>query len=116
MHRFILFFCCLSVAEAQIPVAPSPESADSSAEETNGNYNVVNNFETGYRFHTVRGNSLQYRSSVNYGNGLRLLASSLAVNSVDGRGTLLDHMVLNTQGLGNDPYESAQLRVERNAL
>ena len=117
MHRLILFFfCCLSVAEAQEPVAPSPTSADSSAGETNGNYDIVNNFEAGYRFHTVGGNSLQYRSSVNYGNGLRLLASSLAVNSVNGRGTLLDRIVLNTQGLGNDPYESAQLRVERNAL
>jgi hypothetical protein len=117
MHRLILFFfCCLPVAEAQEPVAPSPTSADSSADETNGNYNIVNNFETGYRFHTVGGNSLQYRSSVNYGNGVRLLAGSLAVNSVNGRGTLLDRIVLNTQGLGNDPYQSAQLRVERNAL
>ena len=116
MHRLIIFMCCLSVAEAQEPVAPSPTSADSSVGETNGNYNIVNNVEAGYRFHTVGGNSLQYRSSVNYGNGLRVLASSLAVNSVNGRGTLLDRIVLNTQGLGNDPYESAQLRVERNAL
>jgi hypothetical protein len=117
MHRLILFFfCCLSVAEAQEPVAPSPTSADSSDGETNGNYNVVNNIETGYRFHTVGGNALQYRSSVNYGNGVRVLASSLAVNSVNGRGILLDRIVLNTQGLGNDPYQSAQLRVERNAL
>src|SRR5215510_16480957 len=90
MHRLILFFCCLSVAETQIPVAPSPQSADSSPDETNGNYNVVNNFEAGYRFHTVGGNSFQYRSSVNYGNGVRLLGSSLAVNSVNGRGTLVD--------------------------
>ena len=117
MHRLILiFFCCLSVAAAQEPVAPSPTSADSSAGETNGNYNIVNNFETGYRFHTVGGNALQYRSSVNYGNGVRLLSSSLAVNSVNGNGKLLDRIVLNTQGLGNDPYQSAQLRVERNAL
>jgi hypothetical protein len=35
---------------------------------------------------------------------------------VNGRGALLDQIVLNTQGLGNDPYQSAQLRVERNAL
>src|SRR5215831_9833925 len=100
MHRLILFFLCLSVAEAQIPVAPSPESADSSDGETNGNYNIVNNIETGYRFHTVGGNQSQYRSSVNYGNGVRVLASSLAFNSVNGRGTLLDQVVLNTQGLG----------------
>ena len=117
MHRLILvFFCCVSLAEAQEPVAPSPTSADSSDGETSGNYNIVNNFEAGYRFHAVDGNALQYRSSVNYGNGLRLLASSLSVHSVNGRATVLDRMVLNTQGLGNDPYESAQLRVERNAL
>jgi len=116
MHRLILFFCCLSVAEAQIPVAPTPQSADSTNGETNGNYNIVNNLEGGYRFNTVGGNSLQYRSSVNYGNGVRLLGSSLAVNSVNGRGTLVDQIVLTTQGLGNDPYQSAQLRVERNAI
>ena len=86
MHRLILvFFCCVSVAQAQEPVAPSPTSADSSDGETNGNYNIVNNSEVGYRFHTIGGNSLQYRSSVNYGNGLRLLSSSLAVSSVNGR-------------------------------
>src|SRR5512133_188162 len=117
MYRLILFFfCCVTIAEAQEPIAPSPTPAGSSAEEGNGNYDIRNNFEVGYRFHTVDGNALQYRSSVNYGNGLRLLASSFAANSVNGRGALLDRIVLNTQGLGNDPYESAQLRVERNGL
>ena len=56
---------------------------------------------------TVGGNLGKYRSDVNYGNGIRLLGSSLTVNSRDGHGGLFDEIVLTTLGLGNDPYQSA---------
>src|SRR6266436_7473609 len=118
MNRLNLLLACLSFAVssalAQPPVAPTPVSAGSIHEANTGNYNVVNNFELGYRFHTVGGSENQYRSSVNYGNGIRLLSGSTSVNSLDGHGVLFDQIVLTTQGLGNDPYESSQLRVERN--
>ncbi len=118
MNRTILFSICISCAApfaaAQPPVAPTPVAAGGSAERNSGNYNVINNFELGYRFHTVGGSENQYRSSVNYSNGVRLLGSSLMVNSRDGRGNLFDQIVLTTQGLGNDPYQNAQLRIERN--
>jgi hypothetical protein len=51
---------------------------------------------------------------VNYGNGIRLLSSNLTVNSRDGHGRWFDQIVLTTIGLGNDPYQSAALRVEKN--
>ena len=38
---------------------------------------------------------------------MRLLGSSLSVNSKDGHGHYFDEILLNTIGLGNDPYESA---------
>ncbi len=99
---------------AQPTVAPSTETVGRSRGEDTGNYNVVNSFETGYRFRSVNGNFLKYRSDVNYGNGLRLLGSDLRVNSKDGHGRLFDEIILTTQGLGNDPYQSATLRVQRN--
>ena len=49
-------------------------------------------------------------------DGVRLLGSSLTVNSKDGHGHWFDEIVLTTQGLGNDPYESATLRVQKNRL
>jgi hypothetical protein len=57
-----------------------------------------------------------YDSTVNYGNGIRLLSSSLTVQSRDGHGSLFDHLLITTQGLGNDPYQSAVLRIEKNKL
>jgi hypothetical protein len=120
VNRLTLFsicvFCAAPFAAAQPPVSRTSPPVGNSGGETSGNYNVVNNVELGYRFHTVGGSENQYRSSVNYGNGVRLLGSSLAVNSVDGHGTLFDQIVLTTLGLGNDPYQFAQFRVERNAI
>ena len=34
----------------------------------------------------------------------------------DGHGRYFDEIVLNTLGLGNDPYQSAVLRVQKNSL
>src|SRR5438477_4628305 len=102
-----------SLAGAQPPVAPSPTPAGPPDQERGGNFNVVNNFEVGYRFHTVGGSVDQYRSTVNYGNGIRLLSGSMLVNTKDGHGNLFDHVSLTMLGLGNDPYESSSLRIER---
>ena len=76
----------------------------------------MDSFETGYRFAVVDGSVGTYRSDVNYGNGIRLLNSSLSVNSRDGHGRWFDQIVLTTIGLGNDPYQSVTLRVEKNKL
>ena len=105
-----------SAAGAQVPVAPSPDQAGDRNGENIQNYNIVNSFETGYRYRTVGGSMEEYRSTVNFGDGIRLLGSSLIVNSKNGHGLLFDHITLSTQGLGNDPYESAVLRIEKNRI
>jgi hypothetical protein len=53
---------------------------------------------------------------VNYGNGIRVLGTNLTVNSRDGHGRFFDEIVLSTIGLGNDPYESARLRINKSKL
>ncbi|MBK5291758.1 MAG: hypothetical protein JJE04_08805 [Acidobacteriia bacterium] len=103
-------------ARAQQVVAPTPAAVGSARGEDVRGYNVVNSFETGYRFHTVDGNQDRYRSDVNYGNGIRLLQSNLTVNSKDGGGRFFDELLLNTQGLGNDPYQFVRFRLQRNKL
>ncbi len=80
------------------------------------NYNVMDSFELGYRFATAGGDFDMYRSTVNYTDGVRLLSSSLSIQSRDGHGHWFDQIQLNTQGLGNDPYESATLRIEKSGL
>jgi hypothetical protein len=53
----------------------------------------------------VNGSLASTVATSNYGNGLRLLGSSLSVNSKEGHGGYFDELLLNTQGLGNDPYQ-----------
>src|SRR5258705_4077793 len=101
---------------AQQPVAPTPEPDGSPRGDTAGNYNVMNSFETGYRWRLGDGNLGKDRADVNYGTGIRLLGSSFSMYSKDGHGKYFDEIVLNTLGLGNDPYQSASLRIQKNTL
>src|SRR5450759_1058658 len=101
---------------AQPTVAPTGESVGEVRAATLGAYNVVSEVETGYRFATVGGDTDAYRSDVNFGNGLRLLSTRLGFYSKEGRARWFDELVLTIQGLGNDPYEYASLRVQRNKL
>lgn len=100
---------------AQQIVAPTTgESSGSVRGDNAGDYNIVQSWEFGYRFAEIGGDAAEYRSDVNYGNGIRLFGSSFTINSRDGHGKWFDSLSLNTQGLGNDPYESAALRIEKN--
>jgi hypothetical protein len=96
---------------AQQTVTPSPESPE---QNTIGDYNITQSFEAGYRTLSVTGNDASYQSMVNYGDGLRLFDSDVEASSKDGHGWLFDQLSLKTAGLGNDPYESAVFRVEKN--
>ncbi len=111
-----LSFLTAAAAWAQPTVAPTGEPVGITRGETTGGYNVRQSFELGARFRSVGGDEGTYRSTVNYGNGLRLLSSSFSVQSLEGHGKWFDQIQLNTLGLGNDPYQNASLRVEKNRL
>lgn len=112
----LIFLVFASSALCQQTVAPTPESVGRPRGDDYGGYNIVQSYETGYRFFTTGGDEGKYRSDVNYRNGLRFLGSSLSVNSKEGQGGLFDEITLSTQGLGNDPYETAILRIRKNGL
>ena len=114
--RFWIFFTAIGALWAQQVAAPTPETVGSARGENHGNYNITNSFETGYRFSLVGGDLGEYRSDVNYRNGLRLLGSGLSIDSKDGHGHYFDQILLNTIGLGNDPYQSAILRIQKNRM
>ena len=116
-YTLILFsIACAAVAVAQPVVAPTNEQVGPVRGTDVGGYNVTNSFELGYRFASISGNEGLYRSDVNYGNGLRLLGSNLTIDSKEGHGGLFDELLLNTLGLGNDPYEYVSLRIRKNRL
>ncbi len=114
--RFCIFFTAIGVLSAQQVIAPTSETVGAARGENSGNYNITNSFEIGYRWSLVGGDLGEYRSDVNYRNGLRLLGSSFSIDSKDGHGHYFDQILLNTQGLGNDPYQSATLRIQKNQL
>ena len=116
MRRLVLLTMHAGRLFCQPTVAPAPEQVGSTRGENEGDYNVVDSFEFGERFIAVGGDGATYRSQVNYSNGPRLLSSYLMVNSRDGHGKWFDTISLTTQGLGDDPYESATLRIEKNRL
>lgn len=105
-----------SLLPAQPVVAPTPERSGEPRGANRGNYNIVQDWELGYRFVSAAGNSGKYRGDVNYSNGLRLLGGRLSVRSRDGHGAWFDELSLVTLGLGHDPYQSAGLRIARTKL
>lgn len=116
MRPIYLSLVLIGAAAAQQVVAPTPEQVGPPRGENVGLYNITQSYETGYRFSLVGGDIGEYRSDANYGNGIRLLGSSFTANSKEGHGKWFDELSLTTLGLGNDPYESASLRVAKNGL
>jgi hypothetical protein len=110
---FLALFASAATMPAQPTVAPTPTDVNAN-EQTIGGYKLAHSFEVGYRFHGVGGNQDRYRSDVNFGNGIRLLGSTLTLHSLEGHGRLFDELTLTTQGLGNDPYQNAMLRLRHN--
>jgi hypothetical protein len=113
MRTLTLLPLIMTAALAQETVAPTPEQTGPVRGADWSGYNIVNSFEVGYRFAQTGGNSPMYRSVVNYGNGVRLLNSYLSMNAKDAAAGFLDEVVITTQGLGNDPYESATVRLKK---
>lgn len=111
--RTICLLCFGGMVLAQQAVTPTPESAEPQNPDTIGDYTLTESFKVGYRALSVSGNDATYQSQVNYGNGLRLFGGDLEASSKDGNGLFFDQLSLKAEGLGNDPYESAQFKVEK---
>jgi hypothetical protein len=112
--RALLLLAAAGWLIAQQTVAPTTELVGPRSGTNIGNYNVRQSFETGYRFAGLDGNRGKYRSDINYRNGIRVLGTSLSIFSRNGKGNLFDELTLNTQGLGNEPYQYSALKVEKN--
>jgi hypothetical protein len=116
MKTLILTLITAAACCAQQVVTPTQDPVGPPAGDNTSDYNIVNSFETGYRFVSVGGDPEAYKSQVNYDNGVRLLGSSFGMYSRDGHGKYFDELTLTTVGLGGDPYESATLRIAKNNL
>jgi hypothetical protein len=116
LKRYCLVLAVFGALRAQQTIAPTPEPAGVAPGGDFANYNIVDSLELGYRWLLAGGSVDTYRSDVNFGDGIRLLAANLSIHSKDGHGRWFDEILLSTSGLGNDPYQSATLSIQKNGL
>jgi hypothetical protein len=79
-----------------------------------GNYNIKQSVEFGYRFVDNTGDLGTYDTFVNLQQGPRLLDFSTEMRSLDHHGTLFDRLYFMNFGYGGDPQNVSRLRIEKN--
>jgi len=126
-HLLIVpFFIGMAVAQDQpapAPAAPptdqsaTPAAASSTPDQTAApaaDSVISGSIELGYRFVSgPYGNQDVYRSTVNLGQGPRLVSFDFTVKPVK---KLFDHFELQANSWGGDPYNSARLDVDKTGL
>ncbi|HTP85692.1 MAG TPA: hypothetical protein VMJ34_02040, partial [Bryobacteraceae bacterium] len=126
-HLLIVpFFIGMAVAQDQPAPAPAapptdqsapPAAASSTPDQTAApaaDSVISGSIELGYRFVSgPYGNQDVYRSTVNLGQGPRLVSFDFTVKPVK---KLFDHFELQANSWGGDPYNSARLDVDKTGL
>ena len=115
------FALVVSVAAQQPTPSPSPKKSPETKTETPvveagedaGDYTIISSIEFGYRGLRVDGNLNKYQSDLNYKAGPRLFDSSFLMKSKDGKGVLLDTLLVTSTGWGGDPYGNLRLTAEK---
>ncbi|HUO33733.1 MAG TPA: hypothetical protein VMU43_01965 [Candidatus Acidoferrum sp.] len=79
-----------------------------------GNYNVQQTVEFGYRGNWINGNQDTYDTFINLGSGVRLFDYSLDMRSLNHDGLLFDNLSFSNFGYGGDPNDVSRLRIEKN--
>ena len=79
-----------------------------------GNYNIKQSIEFGYRFTSLDGSIQTYDTMVNLQQGPRLLGFTTEMRPLDNHGTLFDHFYFSSFGYGGDPNDVSLLRISKN--
>ncbi len=102
---------------AAIFLAPGccAQDAPSESKGTNqGNYNIQQSVEAGYRLNEVNGNQDTYNTFVNLGSGVRLFDYTVDMRSLNHQGLLFDDLNFSNFGYGGDPNDVSRLRIDKN--
>jgi hypothetical protein len=98
------------------PVTSQAQSLQDPQQEgiEQGNYNVKQSIEFGYRFTDITGNQQTYQTFVNLKDGPRLLDFSTEMRSLNHQGALFDRLYFSNFGYGGDPQNVSRLRISKN--
>src|SRR5262245_48630882 len=107
--RFVVVVV-MSLVAAQWAVAQESEQAGIEQ----GNYNIKQSIEFGFRFVNTNGSEDTYDTFVNLQQGPRLLDFSTEMRSLNHHGTLFDRLYFSNFGYGGDPNNVSRLRISKN--
>ena len=105
----IVLLACLSAAPSTLA-----QQSDEQKGIDQGNYNIKQSIEFGYRFTDISGNQQTYDTMVNLQDGPRLLNFTTDMRSLDHHGTLFDRFYFSNFGYGGDPNMVSILRISKN--
>ena len=98
----------LLVAECCPAQQPDPEGIEQ------GNYNVKQSVEFGYRFTDVTGSQATYDTFVNLQQGPRMLDFTTEMRSLNHEGPFFDRLFFSNFGYGGDPQNVSRLNISKN--
>jgi hypothetical protein len=90
------------------------QQAEEQAGINEGNYNIKQSIEFGYRFTDVNGSQQTYDTMVNLQQGPRLVGFTAEFRSLDHHGTFFDDLYFSNFGYGGDPNDVSQIRINKN--
>jgi hypothetical protein len=94
--------------------AAKAQQPDEQAGIDQGNYNIKQSVEFGYRFTDITGNQQTYNTFVNLQDGPRLLNFTTQMRSIDHHDWLFDSFYFSNFGYGGDPNVVTVLRLSKN--
>ena len=111
-----MFQAFLAAAALALGLTRSPAvlAQDELAGIEQGNYNIKQSIDFGYRFVDNVGDLNTYNTFVNLQQGPRLLDFSTEMRSLDHQGTAFDRLYFMNFGYGGDPQNVSRLRIEKN--
>ena len=106
----LIFIAALALAHACFGQGTDDKGIDQ------GNYNIRQSLEFGYRANWVNGNQDTYNTFVHLAEGVRLLDFTVDMRSLDHNGLLFDNLNFSNFGYGGDPENVTRLRIQKNKI
>jgi opacity protein-like surface antigen len=108
------FFLSAVILSSLLASPARSQQADEQKGIDQGNYNIKQSIEFGYRFTSIKGDQQTYDTLVNLQQGPRLLGFTTDISSLDHHGTMFDRLYFSNFGYGGDPNDVSQLRISKN--
>jgi hypothetical protein len=112
--RLVLAVRCLALGGVLGFAAIGARAQEEQQGVNQGNYNVKQSVEFGYRFVGISGDEQAYNTFVNLQDGPRLLGFTLEMQSLNHIGGLFDRLYFSNFGYGGDPINLSRLRIGKN--